>query len=54
VKLAQLPYEKRPFLYLDIISWLESRMQKRTVQAVIKEKYLVEQATGQSIYFPEA
>jgi hypothetical protein len=53
VKLAQLPYEKRPFLYLDIISWLESRIQKRTVQAVIKEKYILEQTTGQSIYFPE-
>jgi tetratricopeptide (TPR) repeat protein len=52
VKLAQLPFEKRPFLYLDIISWLESRIQKRTVQAVIKEKYILEQTTGQSIYFP--
>ncbi|MBD8490948.1 hypothetical protein IFO69_19500 [Echinicola sp. CAU 1574] len=33
------PYEKRAFLYLDIISWLDSKIQGRPVQEVIKEKY---------------
>ncbi|MCK0132308.1 hypothetical protein MWU59_12420 [Flavobacteriaceae bacterium F08102] len=32
------PYEKRAFLYLDILSWLESKIQNRTVGDVIKEK----------------
>jgi hypothetical protein len=54
VKLAQLPYEKRPFLYLDIISYLESKIEKKSVQSVIQAKFLLEQRTGQRIYFPEA
>lgn len=32
------PYEKRAFLYLDIISWLESNIQGRPVADIIKEK----------------
>lgn len=52
IKLSQLPYEKRPFLYLDIISWLECKMEQRTVQEVIREKFLLEQETGQRVYFP--
>lgn len=34
------PYEKRSFLYLDIISWLESKISSKTVQEVIREKFL--------------
>jgi len=52
VKLSQLPYEKRPFLYLDIISWLECKIQQRPVQSVIRDKFQLEQETGQSVYFP--
>jgi len=33
------PYERRSFLYLDIVSWLESKIQNRPVQEVIQEKY---------------
>ncbi len=33
-------FEKRAFLYFDIISWLESKIEKRPVQAIIKEKTL--------------
>lgn len=32
------PYERRPFLYLDIISWLDSKIQGRKIREVIKEK----------------
>lgn len=32
------PYEKRAFLYLDIISWLESHLQGKPVSHIIKEK----------------
>ncbi|MET1259619.1 hypothetical protein ABV409_09760 [Flagellimonas sp. DF-77] len=34
------PYEKRAFLYLDILSWLESHLQNRPVSEVIREKAL--------------
>lgn len=37
------PYEGRPFLYLDIISWLESKIEQKTVQEVVREKFLKEQ-----------
>ncbi len=37
------PFEKRAFYYLDMISWLESKIQDRPVQDVIKEKALKEQ-----------
>ena len=32
------PYEKRAFLYLDILSWLESKIQHKTVEEIIQEK----------------
>ncbi|MEZ4808725.1 MAG: hypothetical protein R2819_00075 [Allomuricauda sp.] len=34
------PYEKRAFLYLDILSWLESHLQNKPVGQVIREKAL--------------
>jgi hypothetical protein len=34
------PYERRAFLYLDIISWLESKIENKPVSLIIKEKYL--------------
>lgn len=52
-KLSQSNYEKRPFLYLDIISWLECKISDRTVQEVIREKFEREMKTGQKNYFPE-
>ncbi|MGZ3885476.1 MAG: hypothetical protein ACXVPD_15420, partial [Bacteroidia bacterium] len=38
IKLQQDPYEKRAFLYLDIISWLTCKIESRTIQDVMKEK----------------
>jgi hypothetical protein len=38
VRLQQDPYEKRAFLYLDIISWLSCKIENRTIQEVMKEK----------------
>jgi len=35
------PYERRAFLYLDILSWLESKIADKPVAEVIKEKALV-------------
>ncbi|PVY43126.1 hypothetical protein [Pontibacter virosus] len=36
--IAADPFERRPFLYLDIISWLESKIENIPVQEVIKRK----------------
>jgi hypothetical protein len=33
-------FETRAFMYLDIISWLESKIRHVPVQDVIREKYL--------------
>ena len=40
VELETQPYERRAFLYLDFIAWLESKIENRPIQAVIREKYL--------------
>ncbi len=40
-KLKQLenhPFEKRSFLYLDILSWLESKIARKKIQDIIREK----------------
>lgn len=34
------PYEKRPFLYLDIISWLDSKIKGKSVQEIVQQKSL--------------
>jgi len=39
-KMANDPYEKRAFLYLDLISWLDSKIQNRPVCDIIMEKAL--------------
>lgn len=36
------PYEKRSFLYLDIISWLESHLENKPVSQIIREKALLQ------------
>lgn len=33
------PYQSRAFLYLDIISWLESKIENRPIGAIIREKF---------------
>jgi hypothetical protein len=32
--------ESRAFMYLDIISWLESKIQNKPVHTIIRQKYL--------------
>ena len=39
LKLQNDPYEKRAFLYLDIISWLESKIEHRPIQEITQEKF---------------
>lgn len=38
IELEQNTYEKRAFLYLDLISWLESKIENRKISDIIKEK----------------
>lgn len=33
------PYERRPFFYLDIISWLESKIRDIPIAEIIRQKY---------------
>jgi hypothetical protein len=38
IKFQHDPYERRPFLYLDIISWLDSKIENKRIQDTIKNK----------------
>lgn len=40
IGIAANPFEARPFLYLDIISWLESKIENVPVQEIIRRKTL--------------
>ncbi len=40
VKIENNPYERRPFLHLDIISWLEGKIQDKPIQEIIRQKFL--------------
>lgn len=46
VSLEDNPFEQRAFLYLDLISWLESKIQERPVQEIIQEKAIREKDTS--------
>jgi len=46
VKLEDKQFERRPFLYLDIISWLESKIEDIPIQEVVHRKFLAKQAGG--------
>lgn len=39
------PYERRAFLYLDIISWLESKIENKPVSEIVRRKYLEQKAS---------
>ncbi len=43
ITIQEDPFEKRPFFYLDIISWLESKVEGVSVESVIRRKFEVEQ-----------
>ena len=40
IKISKEPFEQRPFYYFDIISWLESKFEKRPIADLIKERGL--------------
>jgi len=40
IAIKQKDFEQRPFLYLDIIAWLTSRIEGKTVQDTVRDEYL--------------
>ena len=34
------PFERRPLLYLDLISWLTSKIEKKPVEKIIRHRQL--------------
>ena len=38
VKLSEDPYEKRAFIYFDIISWLQTKIEKKPIHEIIRNK----------------
>ncbi|WP_109831496.1 hypothetical protein [Reichenbachiella versicolor] len=38
IPLSKDPYEKRAFIYFDIISWLESKIENRPIGDIVKQK----------------
>ncbi len=38
IAILEDPYERRPTLYLDIISWLESKIHNKPVEEIVQEK----------------
>lgn len=41
---AEMPYEQRTYTYLDVSSWLQSKIEGKSVQEVIRERFLAERA----------
>ena len=39
VAIAADPFERRPLMYLDIVSWLESKIENRPVQEIMQRKF---------------
>ena len=38
-KLAENPFESRSYSYLDVVSWLESKIEGVAVQTIIRRKF---------------
>ena len=39
IAIAEQPFERRPFMYLDIISWLESKIENLPVEEIMQRKF---------------
>jgi tetratricopeptide (TPR) repeat protein len=39
VLLEEDAFERRPFMYLDIISWLETKIENRVIEDIVQEKF---------------
>ncbi len=48
-RLREHPYERRAFLYLDIISWLESKIEDRPVEDIIQRRFMTSQQEGRGV-----
>ena len=41
IELSEDPYEKKAFEYFDYISWLDSRIEKKSFEEIVKNKFLL-------------
>lgn len=41
ILLSESKYDKRPFVYFDIISWLDSKIEKKSVAEIVQAKVMV-------------
>lgn len=39
ISLAKDPYEKRAFIYLDVVSWLDSKIEEKPLAVIVQGKY---------------
>lgn len=53
-KLSESKFERRPFMYLDIIAWLESKIDNKSIEQVASEKFILEMKSGESNYLPKS
>ena len=44
--LAENPYERRSFIYFDILAWLESKTTGKSIETISKKKFLVRELRG--------
>lgn len=51
-KLSESKFEQRPFMYLDIIAWLESKIDKKSIEQIAQEKFRQELTSGRKNYLP--
>ncbi|WP_238783876.1 hypothetical protein [Blattabacterium cuenoti] len=40
IKYYNHPYEKRTFLYLDILSWISSKIENKSVEYIVRERFI--------------
>jgi len=40
LEISANPFDRRPFLYFDLVSWLESKIANVPVQDVMRRKFL--------------
>ncbi|MFA5668546.1 MAG: hypothetical protein WC967_04825 [Balneolaceae bacterium] len=52
LEINEMPFQKRHFLYLDIISWLEAKIANKPVQDIIKGKFKPRHSSQNKVEHP--
>jgi hypothetical protein len=48
VELSEDPYEKKAFEYFDYISWLDSKIEKKPFEEIVKRKFIAKKQSQQA------